>query len=146
MMMQFNECMLQYNIQKSAILILILVYLYFVKIEAFSLVSKLDHRTYGKHNKTETMNNCKNIRLAVTLNATLYQYPFFGIKYTKFIHTFAKSSFYRQWFGSQKYLRTLCHLRTFDPASCTHFWTDLLFLIFCIILHFSGQFRFYNAH
>ena len=27
-------------------------------------------------------------------------------------------------------------LRTFDPAFCAHFWTDLLFPKFCIIFHF----------
>ena len=27
-------------------------------------------------------------------------------------------------------------LRTFDPAFCAHFWTDILFLKFCIIFYF----------
>ena len=27
-------------------------------------------------------------------------------------------------------------LRTFDPAFCAHFWTDLLFPKVCIIFHF----------
>ena len=43
--------------------------------------------------------------------------------------------------------QSIIGLRTFNPAFCAHFWTDLLFLKFCIIFIIShGKFRFYNAN